>query len=275
MHPLLKALNDEFDDSCSVDSDAETIVPFAPDSTPAQALDTINPNSLDTCTPVLNTASTTAPTVLSPVFTSNATNSIHVDTCTPAFGKFSTSAPTVLEPVSMYNATNSIHVDTCTPVFGKTSTSAPTPVLAPTTTPNATNWKKTMTAKYDESVQEQEKSCQMQTADAETVVPLAPVSTPAKTPDTNIPISLDTCTPVLGISSTSTPAASTELAPFDCDQCSSVFQDKMQLKAHLKKVHLNEKPYQCSECRRQFSLMIELQNHVNKFHQDLLLQGIS
>ena len=163
LHPLLKALNDEFDDSCSVDSDAETIVPFAPDSTPAQALDTINPNSLDTCTPVLNTASTTAPTVLSPVFTPNATNSIHVDTCTP----------------------------------------------------------------------------------------------------------------VLGISSTSTPVASTELAPFDCDQCSSVFQDKMQLKAHLKKVHLNEKPYQCSECRRQFSLMIELQNHVNKFHQDLLLQGIS
>ena len=245
MHPLLKALNDEFDDSCSVDSDAETIVPFAPDSTPAHALDTINPNSLDTCTPVLNTASTTAPTVLSPVFTSNATNSIHVDTCTPAFGKFSTSAPTV---------------------------------LAPATTPNATNWKKTMTAKYDESVQEQEKSCQMQTnvsSDAETVVPFAPVSTPAKTPDTNIPISLDTCTPVLGISSTSTPAASTELTPFDCDQCSSVFQDKMQLKAHLKKVHLNEKPYQCSECRRQFSLMIELQNHVNKFHQDLLLQGIS
>ena len=239
MHPLLKALNDEFDDSCSVDSDAETIVPFAPDSTPAQVLDTINPNSLDTCTPVLNTASTTAPTVLSPVFTPNATNSIHVDTFTPEFGKKSTSAP------------------------------------APATTPNATNWKKTMTAKYDESVQEQEKSCQMQTSDAETVVPIAPDSTPAKTPDTRIPISLETCTPVLGTASTSTPATSTVLAPFDCDQCSSVFQDKMQLKAHLKKVHLNEKPYQCSECRRQFSLMIELQNHVNKFHQDLLLQGIS
>ena len=126
-----------------------------------------------------------------------------------------------------------------------------------------------MTAKYDESVQEQEKFCQMQTnvsSDAETVVPFAPVSTPAKTPDTNIPISLDTCTPVLGISSTSTPAASTELAPFDCDQCSSVFQDKMQLKAHLKKVHLNEKPYQCSECRLQFSKKEKLQNHVNKIH---------
>ena len=253
LHPLLKALNDEFDDSCSVDSDAETIVPFAPDSTPAQALDTINPNSLDTCTPVLNTASTTAPTVLSPVFTSNATNSIHVDTFTPAFG----SASTVLAPAPTPNATNPIHLDTC----------------------EIKNWKKAMTAKYDESVQEQEKSCQMQTSvscDVEkTVVPLAPDSTPANIPDTRIPISLDTCTPVLGISSTSTPAASTELAPFDCDQCSSVFQDKMQLKAHLKKVHLNEKPYQCSECRRQFSLMIELQNHVNKFHQDLLLQGIS
>ena len=124
-----------------------------------------------------------------------------------------------------------------------------------------------MTAKYDESVQEQEKSCQMQTnvsSDAETVVPFAPVSTPAKIPDTKIPISLDTCTPVLGISSTSTPAASTELAPFDCDQCSSVFQDKMQLKAHLKKVHL--KPYQCCECRLQFSKKEKLQNHVNKIH---------
>ena len=226
MHPLLKALNDEFDDSCSVDSDAETIVPITPDSTP-----------------VLVKASITAPTVFAPIFTPNATNSIHVDTFTPVFRKNSTSAP------------------------------------APATTPNATNWKKTMTAKYDESVQEQEKSCQMQTSvscDVEkTVVPLAPDSTPANIPDTRIPISLDTCTPVLGISSTSTPSASTELAPFDCDQCSSVFQDKMQLKAHLKKVHLNEKPYQCSECRRQFSLMIELQNHVNKFHQDLLLQGIS
>ena len=51
MHPLLKALNDEFDDSCSVDSDAETIVAFTLDSTPAQAFDTINPISLDTCTP--------------------------------------------------------------------------------------------------------------------------------------------------------------------------------------------------------------------------------
>ena len=156
-------------------------------------------------------------------------------------------------------------------------------------TPNATNpirldtceikkWKKAMTAKYDESVQEKEKSCQMQTnvsSDSERVVPFAPVSTPAKIPDTRIPISSDTCTPVLGTASTFTPAASTVLAPFDCDQCSSVFQDKMQLKAHLKKVHLNEKPYQCSECRRQFSLMIELQNHVNKFHQDLILQGIS
>ena len=124
----------------------------------------------------------------------------------------------------------------------------------------------------------QEKSCQMQTSvssDSETVVPFAPVSTPAKIPDTRIPMSLDTCTPVLGIASTSTPAASTVLAPFDCDQCSSVFQDKMQLKAHLKKVHFNEKPYQCSVCRRQFSLMINLQNHVNKFHQDLLTQGIS
>ena len=214
LHPLLKALNDEFDDSCSVDSDAETIVPFTPDSTPAQAFGTINPISLDTCTPVLVTAST-----------------------------------------------NSIHVDTFTPVFGKKSTPAPT-VLTPATTPNATNWKKTMTAKYDESVQEQEKSFQMQTSDAETVVPFTPDFTPAKTP-------------VLRIASTSTPATSTVLAPFDCDQCSSVFQDKMQLKAHLKKVHLNEKPYQCSECRRQFSLMIELQNHVNKFHQDLLIQGIS
>jgi uncharacterized C2H2 Zn-finger protein len=130
-----------------------------------------------------------------------------------------------------------------------------------------------MTAKYDESIQEQEKSCQMQTCDAETVVSFAPVSTPAKTPDTRIPINLETCTPVLGTASTSTPAASTVLASFDCDQCSRVFQDKMQLKAHLKKVHL--KPYQCSECRFQFSKKEKLQNHVNKFHQDLLTQGIS
>ena len=88
--------------SCDVE---KTVVPLAPDSTPAQALDTINPNSLDTCTPVLNTASTTAPTVLSPIFTPNATNSIHVDTFTPAFG----SASTVLAPAPTPNATNPIH----------------------------------------------------------------------------------------------------------------------------------------------------------------------
>ena len=268
-----------------MDSDAETIVPFAPDFTPTKALDTTNPINLDTCTPVLGTASPSTLTTLGSVPTYDAINPISLDTCTPVLRTASTTTPTVFAPVFTPNATNPTHLETCAPVFGKTSTSEPT-VLAPATTPDATNpihldtcevknWKKAMTAKYDESVQEQEKSCQMQTSDAETVVPFAPDSTPAKTPDTRIPISLETCTPVLGTASTSTPAASTVLAPFDCDQCSSVFQDKMQLKAHLKKVHLNEKPYQCSECRRQFSLMIKLQNHVNKFHQDLLIQGIS
>ena len=90
-------------------------------------------------------------------------------------------------------------------------------------TPNATNpirldtceikkWKKAMTAKYDESVQEQEKSYQIHSnvsSDAVTEVLFAPDSTPAKTPDTRIPISLETCTPVLGTASTSTPATST------------------------------------------------------------------
>ena len=59
---------------------------------------------------------------------------------------------------------------------------------------------------------------------------------------------------------------------FDCDKCKSVFEDKVQLKAHLKKVHLNEKPYQCSVCKRQFSLKVKLQKHVIKFHQPQLSQ---
>ena len=32
---------------------------------------------------------------------------------------------------------------------------------------------------------------------------------------------------------------------FNCDKCKSVFEDKVQLKVHLKKVHLNEKPMWC------------------------------
>ena len=59
---------------------------------------------------------------------------------------------------------------------------------------------------------------------------------------------------------------------FDCDKCKSVFEDKVQLNAHLKKVHLNEKPYQCSVCKRQFSLKVKLQKHVIKFHQPQLSQ---
>jgi hypothetical protein len=53
---------------------------------------------------------------------------------------------------------------------------------------------------------------------------------------------------------------------FDCDKCKSVFEDKVQLKAHLKKVHLNEKPFQCGVCKRQFSSGVKLQEHVIKFH---------
>jgi uncharacterized Zn-finger protein len=53
---------------------------------------------------------------------------------------------------------------------------------------------------------------------------------------------------------------------FDCDECESVFEDKEQLKAHLKKVHLNERPYQCSICKRQFSLMVKLHKHMIKLH---------
>ena len=59
---------------------------------------------------------------------------------------------------------------------------------------------------------------------------------------------------------------------FECDKCKSVFEDKVQLNAHLKKVHLNEKPYQCSVCKRQFSLKVKLQKHVIKFHQPQLSQ---
>ena len=59
---------------------------------------------------------------------------------------------------------------------------------------------------------------------------------------------------------------------FECDKCKSVFEDKVQLSAHLKKVHLNEKPYQCSVCKRQFSLKVKLQKHVIKFHQPQLSQ---
>ena len=52
----------------------------------------------------------------------------------------------------------------------------------------------------------------------------------------------------------------------DCDKCKSVFEDKVQLKVHLKKVHLNEKPFQCGLCKRQFSSSVKLQKHVIKFH---------
>ena len=53
---------------------------------------------------------------------------------------------------------------------------------------------------------------------------------------------------------------------FDCDKCKSVFEDKVQLKVHLKKVHLNEKPFQCGVCKRQFSSRVKLEKHVIKFH---------
>ena len=53
---------------------------------------------------------------------------------------------------------------------------------------------------------------------------------------------------------------------FGCDKCKSVFEDKVQLKVHLKKVLLNEKPFQCGLCKRQFSLSVKLQKHVIKFH---------